>query len=600
MGAELSAHCKPNCSDTVEETVVHENSWTRTVEQEAASAWGTGGSLVSANQLNVIFQLWWPYISEYVMTTIYEQVEPVLVRTLPAMLKGLHFDRKKCTLGDTPPFMANVTMEKRWTTDGRTTNRYENMVILCDTVWDGHCKITMGIHGTSLGVTRIYLRGTMIIEVVHMQSEMPMSVGVRGGFLDPPSVKFQFSGASKVLNHAAFLKRKVHEAFIKTLSSMVVMPHMKGMSLKRGHDIFSLTHPFPEGVLRVTVWECKDLLAVDSHWFSKDSSDPYAEISLGDQKFNSSTVIKNTSPKFGDKGKGWTVALVVHSVEYTHVFLKIWDEWNSVSEGWESDLLGETMLEGKEATQWKGVQWRDLANAEGSVGSNGKVSFSTEWHPLVEEEPERRETTTPRSDMAARTASYIFVALYGIEVRAPPQEDPELVRYWVTVSVSHVSGEHPVDTRSTARTMPRRLSSEESASSEEARLQAEFARKEELLQGYGVSAEDINDVLGRDPRRKLKRSVGSLNQDYELMAVTFNAGFEFLLVNYLDAEVSFSIMRKAPTDKQTVEIDRYKFPVLDIMGNSSTQLETAQEVECETGHVSLKHRLFLRFVGDSK
>ena len=91
--------------------------------------------------------------------------------------------------------------------------------------------------------------------------------------------------------------------------------------------------PEPEGVLRVTIVEARNLMQCDFGLFGRGQSDPYVMmimmtmmmmmqviLAIGAKKFRSQTVKKNVNPVFGES---WEA--VVEIVKSQSLDIEVWD-----------------------------------------------------------------------------------------------------------------------------------------------------------------------------------------------------------------------------------------------------------------------------------
>ena len=89
--------------------------------------------------------------------------------------------------------------------------------------------------------------------------------------------------------------------------------------------------PEPEGVLRVTVVEAKNLMQCDFALFSRGQSDPYTVLTVGAKRFRTKTVKKTVNPEFGES---WEC--VVDMVRSQMLDIEVWDQ----DQGKDDDFMG--------------------------------------------------------------------------------------------------------------------------------------------------------------------------------------------------------------------------------------------------------------------
>ena len=93
--------------------------------------------------------------------------------------------------------------------------------------------------------------------------------------------------------------------------------------------------PEPEGVLRITIVEAKNLMQCDIGLFGRGQSDPYVVLAIGAKKFRSQTVKKTVNPVFGDSWES-----VVEIVKSQILDIEVWDQ----DQGKDDDFMGRARI----------------------------------------------------------------------------------------------------------------------------------------------------------------------------------------------------------------------------------------------------------------
>ena len=93
--------------------------------------------------------------------------------------------------------------------------------------------------------------------------------------------------------------------------------------------------PEPEGELRITIVEAKNLMQCDIGLFGRGQSDPYVILAIGAKKFRSQTVKKTVNPVFGESWES-----VVEIVKSQSLDIEVWDQ----DQGKDDDFMGRARI----------------------------------------------------------------------------------------------------------------------------------------------------------------------------------------------------------------------------------------------------------------
>ena len=125
--------------------------------------------------------------------------------------------------------------------------------------------------------------------------------------------------------------------------------------------------PEPEGILRVTLVEAKNLMKMDFGFFGNPGkSDPYVHLSVGAKKFKSQIVKKTVDPVYGE-----TWEAVVEVVKGQRLDIEVWD----FDQGMADEFMGRASVPIRSlADRGQSDLWINLEEA-----TSGKVRIQTQW-----------------------------------------------------------------------------------------------------------------------------------------------------------------------------------------------------------------------------
>lgn len=121
-------------------------------------------------------------------------------------------------------------------------------------------------------------------------SKLPLIGGIQIYFLNPPDISFTLDGLSSIPGLSSFIRSKIEEKITKK----IVFPNKITKRFSKSVEPSELKALEPTGVLRVHVFEAKDLMAKDI----TGKSDPYVILYVGAQERKTSVINQNLNPKW--------------------------------------------------------------------------------------------------------------------------------------------------------------------------------------------------------------------------------------------------------------------------------------------------------------
>eukprot|EP00928_Gymnodinium_smaydae_P088405 TRINITY_DN7249_c0_g1_i1.p2 TRINITY_DN7249_c0_g1~~TRINITY_DN7249_c0_g1_i1.p2 ORF type:complete len:608 (+),score=162.79 TRINITY_DN7249_c0_g1_i1:163-1824(+) len=369
----------------------------------------------------------WPSISDAVANLVCELVEPLVHELLPARLEG-SFRVDRFSLGGSPPKLGPIACQET-----RKGLRLRIGVEL-----DAAVDVAVRMLALRLGVSALRFEAVLIVELGPFIGELPLVGSMRAYFLDPPLLRYSFTGLARVAE-LPILKYTVRQAVDSCVANLMVMPNTLAIPLAEDTSAADGSHAHDSesalGVLRVVALHARELPGADFRLDGRASSDPYLVVRFADVEWRTSTVQGTCNPSWTD--------------EDIHDFV-VYDELQRLSvqvfdaDSWSSDdyLCCTVPMLVKEAAQHSRKDlplfWKAVPLTQGGVMTDGRgrgfLQLDVTWFRLA-----------PPSIGAALDAGCVLVA--EIEELLLPARLPsgDLMRY------SRVQVEAKVG-RKTART----------------------------------------------------------------------------------------------------------------------------------------------------
>jgi len=381
------------------------------------------------------------------------------------------------------------------------------------------------------------------------------------------------------------------------VKTRVVLPNMIGVPLAKHVDIFRIKAPRPEGMLEITTISGADLLAMDTNFFSKPSSDPYVEVRCGAQFFRSETKSADLNPIYN-----WMCRMFINSSSHQAVRIQVWDE----------DLASAPDLMGTfEASVAELIAWGDekrtisLADEKGVVGEAGTLTLCVHWRPLMplNWRPEQLSAQSHipfEAEMGWEPVSFLFFGVYDA-TRVPCSVDETL--FWLVVECSHLvpSWEALGDMK---RQVSKHVKHDRGDVEEQEKEENLIKKKVEILRKYRIPPEDAGELTGLDAR-SLKKALGggsffstrtSTAKDAgHHHSFTWNKPFEYLVSNPTEAVITVNLMRQVPRGKEEL-VDTFNFNVKDLLDVAT--LTIAQTLTLPKTGIEIRFRAQVRYFGE--
>jgi len=206
--------------------------------------------------LNDVIGRLWPSISEWFQRKLKAELEPQLKEQLMDIVEF-----EDIGLGTSPMRLEGITSSM--TTEECGTDVFKTIRCVADLDYSGDGQITVGIRagrGGAVGhvaLTKLKLRGKIVVELAHLTHLPPWFQGIRIYFPDMPEVDLTIDARVFVLDAfcdtASMVKTRVLKVLQEAVASACVLPHRLVLEATSGIDHFRLHHPRPRGVLRTQI-----------------------------------------------------------------------------------------------------------------------------------------------------------------------------------------------------------------------------------------------------------------------------------------------------------------------------------------------------------
>lgn len=352
--------------------------------------------------VNRILDQMWPYVEDMVQTIIKQSVEPAIQQSLPGPLQCLRFD--KISLGQTPPYITNI---KTYNTSAR-----ENEFIMdLDVVYNGDAEFVLAVTKVKLGVSDFQLHGPLRVILKPLLPESNPVGGVTVFFLNRPKISFELTNLLSVLDIPG-IKSTLLDITDDVVASFVVLPNRIAVPLSLNVNAADLQYPIPDGVLRVQLIEAKDLIKADTAFISEGSSDPYAVVQVGAQKFRTKTKRSNCNPVWKE-----TFEAFIDNTEGQELFVTIYDEDVASSD----EKIGQVDLEVARVFE-KGISdvWLPLEGV-----NEGRIHMKLTWFALSSRPEDLRQATPINPTVASVFVKVISAIDLPKDFR--DEEDPKML-----------------------------------------------------------------------------------------------------------------------------------------------------------------------------
>ncbi|XP_054287626.1 extended synaptotagmin-2-like [Macrosteles quadrilineatus] len=270
---------------------------------------------------------------------------PYVCANVEHRIKKNNFKRLKISkahLGEVPPMITGVKVhDKEINTDQLTIDVY--------LYFSGDCEFSFSVASLSLGIRNFQVRGSARM-VLFLMDTPPFIRGVQFCFLDQPEVDFTLTGVGSL----GLIEETVKSFIKKEISLRLVFPRSYTLVLSESAQEGLQD---PGGVIRINVVKAKGLENKDvSFPFSKNLSDPFAEVKYGSKVCWSEVIENSSNPQ-------WDFWCEFAKDDNEEVHFRLMDkDVNS------NDLIGSCSLSVAEIKN-KGVidSWFRLSGSKGSI-----------------------------------------------------------------------------------------------------------------------------------------------------------------------------------------------------------------------------------------
>jgi len=198
----------------------------------------------------------WRFVTKWFAMTMKESLEPVLRQHVMASC-----ELKQCDLGSKPPRLRDVKVinTRQDNVDGED-NRYNNVMITGQLCHKGDCNVEIKSYVGAVALTKVEIRGTIMVELVQLSDAPPWFSGLRISFPNAPEVELNVETQAalkldKFIDFKTMVQRIVKQQLHDVIKHYTVQPNYFGLKVSNQLDIFALNHPRPAGVLRLAVLE---------------------------------------------------------------------------------------------------------------------------------------------------------------------------------------------------------------------------------------------------------------------------------------------------------------------------------------------------------
>ncbi|CAD5122689.1 DgyrCDS11099 [Dimorphilus gyrociliatus] len=277
-----------------------------------------------AEWLNKMIKQMWPFIGEYVQDLIKNTIEPSISNSLPKSLKPFRFER--VDVGDTPPRIGGIKvytdhvrrdeiildMEikyflEQWTIHiypvyfqfhkrfrnksdhKRISGRYKES----PSAWSAEMSFqSTNWQSSSDWWFKCFFHNSTSLFSLYYVFKCHIFFFIK-------TVDFDLTNVANLLDFP-LLNDTIRSVLEDQLAYYLVNPNKYSISLGHGIDLNKLKYPVPQGVIRLHVYEARDLKKADFNLVGKGKSDPYCNIYVGAQKYKTKVINNTLNPQWDE------------------------------------------------------------------------------------------------------------------------------------------------------------------------------------------------------------------------------------------------------------------------------------------------------------
>lgn len=499
-----------------------------------------------SDTVNNLIKEFYPYLLKWFEKMMREEVEPRLQKLIREVAP-ISISFEKINISDVPLVVKGLAVLEAKETSRAGGEDIPNVLAIGEIDHTAACEINVKVTGGSATLQRLHIQGTIVLELVKLKADTPWFSGLRVYFTDKPKLSLDLSPSLFGFNISqfSFIKERVVSALGWTISTFAVLPNRFCVPISGAMDMFELTHPAPQGILRVRVVSA-DGLKPDKGW---KSADPYVELTVGATTERTPTEKDTLKPtwKGNEAVKDFEVTLFGGQL----LVLEVRD----AETGWfsrkKSEILGraERTVADLVGQQERGhpVESSLPLRLEGErFNWRGSLKIETQWRPYADLKELRPE------------------AAGAWESGCWDLGDPDSASWRLSVDVFYATGLPPAEVPCTQHwvhiEVKTRAGASQTSESDWAACDSPQGHAIRDLQKLGVPPESartfLNGASAQDARRWQRREASvacSIQRDS--WDVEWNEHRHFFLDSLMSATITFSVRRptKNRRDRSSAE-----------------------------------------------
>jgi Ca2+-dependent lipid-binding protein len=288
-----------------------------------------------AEWLNQVIAQFWPTLNNYIVKIFRGSIQNKIRK------KYESFRFESIDFGCNPPKIDGIKVYN-------SSSTKDSIIIDFEVFYDGNCDINFSVSGAEIGGLRDFQLSVEVRVVLKpLLLKLPLIGGVQVYFLNTPDLSFTLDGLSSIPGLSSVIRSKIEEKITK----LIVFPNKITKRFSKSVAPSELRALEPAGVLRVHVFEAKDLMAKDI----TGKSDPYVILTVGAEEHKTNTVNQNLNPKWDY----WCEFIILDPMSQ-HLCFKLFDRDNVN----EDDFLGSGEVDIGGVLKGNTDQWIQLENAK--------------------------------------------------------------------------------------------------------------------------------------------------------------------------------------------------------------------------------------------
>ncbi|CAG9766251.1 unnamed protein product [Ceutorhynchus assimilis] len=305
-----------------------------------------------AEWLNEIISQLWPNVHSYIVKYCRGKIQTNIRKKFDS------FRFEDIDFGNMPPKIDGVKVYSNAVSK-------DSIIIDFEVFYDGDCEINYSMSGAQIGRIRDFQMGVEIrIVLKPLLYKMPVVGGMQLFFLNIPDIHFELEGFTGIPGFSYFVRQKI----IEIINKKLVFPNKITKRFTKSIEAAELKSVEAEGVLRVHVFEAKDLEKKDV----TGKSDPYVILNVGAQEFRTQVVKRDLNPQWD-----YYCEFIILDPVAQQLYFKMFDQ----DDFNEDDFMGSGVVEISEVIKpGKNDQWFSLENAK-----HGKLHMRFSWLALASE-----------------------------------------------------------------------------------------------------------------------------------------------------------------------------------------------------------------------